>query len=464
MADASGRSRKRKAERPASPVAKRGAKVASAINEVPAERLKVFVFGEGGNGELGLGAKGNIIDVKRPRLNPFLLPEQVGVVHVATGGMHAAALTHDNRILTWGVNDQGALGRDTMAGEQLRDMDDTGSDAGSDTGLNPLEAEPGQADQANVPSGTVWARLACGDGVTFAITTTGQVFGCGTFRSNEGILGFSREGEIAPQLVQVAGLRDVVDIACGAEHALALDRQGRVFAWGSGQQSQLGRRIVERTRVHGLRPTPVAFPRAKIVAIGSGNYHSFAVDNRGEVWAWGLNSFGETGLPDHVGQAEAVIVRPTKVPALSGKGVVAVAGGSHHSLARTETGELLAFGRCDGSQSGLNVAQLAATTPAAVLSDNSGRPRLIRIPQTVPGLLEDASSRACAAGTDSNISVGANGRAYSWGFSANYQTGQGTTDDVPCPRLVDNTATREERLVWAGAGGQFGMLASVARI
>jgi regulator of chromosome condensation len=45
--------------------------------------------------------------------------------------------------------------------------------------------------------------------------------------------------------------------------------------------------------------------------------------------------------------------------------------------------------------------------------------------------------------------------------STNYQTGQGTTDDIETPALVDNSAVRDKKLVYAGCGGQFSILASV---
>lgn len=50
------------------------------------------------------------------------------------------------------------------------------------------------------------------------------------------------------------------------------------------------------------------------------------------------------------------------------------------------------------------------------------------------------------------------GTAYSWGFSTNYQTGQGTIDDIEVPTLIDNTAVRGKKLIAAGAGGQFSIL------
>jgi regulator of chromosome condensation len=67
-----------------------------------------------------------------------------------------------------------------------------------------------------------------------------------------------------------------------------------------------------------------------------------------------------------------------------------------------------------------------------------------------------------AAGTDNSFAITADGKAYSWGFSENYQTGQGVTDDVEVPTLVDNTAVRGKRLTYAGAGGQFSVLAGPA--
>jgi regulator of chromosome condensation len=67
-----------------------------------------------------------------------------------------------------------------------------------------------------------------------------------------------------------------------------------------------------------------------------------------------------------------------------------------------------------------------------------------------------------AAGTDNSFALTRDGKAYSWGFSANYQTGQGTYEDVETPTVIDNTAVRDKKLVYAGAGGQYSVLASVA--
>lgn len=163
-------------------------KIGAKINTAPITSLDVFVFGEGSAGELGLGAKvvdkKRPIDVKRPRKNPLLSAPEVGVVQVACGGMHGLALTKDNKILSWGVNDQGALGRSTKWTGGLRDVDaaDSDSEDEDDTGLNPLESTPAEIDMSGVAPGTKFVQVAGCDSASFALTEDGRVYGWGTFR------------------------------------------------------------------------------------------------------------------------------------------------------------------------------------------------------------------------------------------------------------------------------------------
>jgi len=158
------------------------------INDTPTQPLNVYVFGEGSSGELGLGTAKNAIDVKRPRLNANLPADGVGIVQVAVGGMHVVALTHDNKIVTWGVNDQGALGRDTTWDGGLKDMDDAAkeddsdSDEDDDAGLNPKESVPAPIPADKFNEDTVFVQVAASDSASFAVTDDGQVWGWGTFR------------------------------------------------------------------------------------------------------------------------------------------------------------------------------------------------------------------------------------------------------------------------------------------
>jgi regulator of chromosome condensation len=153
------------------------------INHAPTQRLDIYVSGEGSQGELGLGAGKGSMNALKPRLNPHLSAADVGVVQLATGGMHCAALTYDNKILTWGVNDDGALGRDTQWDGGMRDVDDNKSDDSSeDAELNPREATPTVVEFEDLPENTIFTQVAAGDSSTFVLTDEGQVYGWGTFR------------------------------------------------------------------------------------------------------------------------------------------------------------------------------------------------------------------------------------------------------------------------------------------
>lgn len=152
----------------------------STINQAPADVLSVLVFGNGDAGELGLGTK--VQEAARPRLNPFLDPEiptALHVVQIACGGMHTVALTRDNKIVTWGVNDNCALGRNTVWEGGLRDIDGDPEEEGE---LNPLEATPTPIPADSFPPETKFVQVAAGDSCSFALTDTGDVYGWGTFK------------------------------------------------------------------------------------------------------------------------------------------------------------------------------------------------------------------------------------------------------------------------------------------
>lgn len=452
------------------PAVEKTLKKGAVINYAPTQRLDVLVFGEGSAGELGLGTLKTAVDVKRPRLNSNLLADNVGVVQIAAGGMHVVALTANNTILTWGVNDAKALGRDTTWDGGLRDMDaedngsDSGSDSDDDSGMNPREASPAEVDwsETTLAKDTTWTQVAAGDSCSFALTNDGLVYGWGTFRSNEGPFGFAPSVDEAARPVLVQDLKNIVSIACGANHVLALDKKGVVFAWGSGQQNQLGRRVVERNKRDSLLPRPLGMPRGaknKVKAIASGEYHSFAIAQDGDVYAWGLNSFGETGIPT-TGDDEAVIMNAQLVHALQGKQVVSISGGSHHSIAATADGDCLVWGRVEGGQCGISKEELNKLGDA-VRKGERDQLALLSVP-TKPSAVKGHVTQV-SAGPEHSFAVTKEGQAYSTGFSGTYQTGLGTDEDVEVFTLIDNGAVRDRTLTAAEAGGQFSILVAAAK-
>ncbi|KAI0903106.1 regulator of chromosome condensation 1/beta-lactamase-inhibitor protein II [Ustulina deusta] len=432
-------------------------------NPVPTVPLDVFVFGEGSSGELGLGSKKHDgkkpIDVKRPRINHNLDAEKVGVVDIACGGMHVIALTKDNRVLTWGVNDDKALGRDTTWAGGVRDADaeDSDDDDDDDTGVNPLESTPTQIENGELDGTDIICKVVATDSASFLLTTDGFVFGWGTFRGADGIIGFAKGIKVQPTPMLIAPLQDITDIACGSNHVIALDVHGKVWTWGSGGQYQLGRKPLTR---HGgptatLQPEPCGMfsKRHYAVSIAAGSYHSFYIDNQQRVWSWGLNNYSQTGQYDDTGKDDAMVLQPKVVNSLEDMNIVFIAGGEHHSVARTEDGKLLTWGRVDGHQVGQPASLFNGDN---AMFDESNRPRILLKPTPVP----DVNTQFITAGVDTSFAIDVAGRVYSWGFSANYQTGQGTTDDIEVPTVINNSAIRDRKIIWAGAGGQYSIVAA----
>ena len=77
------------------------------------------------------------------------------------------------------------------------------------------------------------------------------------------------------------GLSNVVAIAAGEYHSLALTAEGTVVAWGDNDYGQ----------------TNVPSGLSNVVAIAAGGYHSLALTAEGRVVAWGDNGYGQTNVP-----------------------------------------------------------------------------------------------------------------------------------------------------------------------
>jgi hypothetical protein len=101
-----------------------------------------------------------------------------------------------------------------------------------------------------------------------------------------------------------AGISNVVAIAAGAMHALALGRDGRVFGWGDSSYGQLN--------------VPADLTNA--VAISAGGWHSMALQADGKVIAWGDDQEGESTLPEGLTNGTAIAAGYWHGVALVGEG------------------------------------------------------------------------------------------------------------------------------------------------
>lgn len=427
------------------------------INDYPEAKsvpLNIFVWGTGSMCELGLGPNAKTKEVKRPRLNPYLTKEKLGtagIVDFAVGGMHVLALDSTNRIWSWGTNDYKVLGRDTSkAKEALKSLDENDSDD-EDGDLNEAESTPGLVEDLPKMQPTI-VQLMATDNLSAALYSNGSVYAWGTFRCNEGILGFSRRTSVQVTPLNL-GLKNIVQLAGGKDHVLALDSKGVVYAWGNGQQFQLGRKILERHRLAALEPHQ--FGLYDIRYISSGDFHCFAIDKDNRVFTWGLNQFGQCGVTNENGELEdgSLITKPREIPELQDLKIQQIAAGEHHTLALTLDGHIYAWGRYDMKEIGLRNADL----PSWTYFDEHGNARSVPRPTKINFSNKiDLKFKTIGAGSHHSFAVTVDGVVYSWGFGDTYAPGLGPLDgDVEVPTRIMNTATKAMDILLIGAGGQF---------
>ena len=167
-----------------------------------------------------------------------------------------------------------------------------------------------------------------------ALLRDGSVVSWGTYKDAGGTLGFSESVDVQREPLRLEGLPTVRHVACGANHSLAVTMRGTLYAWGCGEQGALGCRLLTSRPKAKLLPTqPLALRRGRaslpVVSAAAGAYHSLALTADGEVWAWGLNNYGQLGCGGF-----ANTTTPQPVPALRGLRVEQLDGGEHHSPAR----------------------------------------------------------------------------------------------------------------------------------
>jgi alpha-tubulin suppressor-like RCC1 family protein len=155
------------------------------------------------------------------------------VVQVSAGWKHAVALTSDGKVWAWGNNAEGAIGNGVT------------STAGVTT---PFQV-PGLSNVIGVSAGDRFTGILKADGTVWTwgamndSTQYGQL-GVGTF-----------VGATSPVKV-TGGLTNVILYAARDYHDLAVKSDGSVWAWGSGDQGELG----NCKFVHSPVPVRVLFP------------------------------------------------------------------------------------------------------------------------------------------------------------------------------------------------------------
>ncbi len=207
--------------------------------------------------------------------NQYLEPQLIGGGYAfrraAQGDLHTLATGSNGFVHAWGNNIWGQLG------------------SGDTTGQTEPKYIPQLAQVISVAAGTNHSLALTADGTVYAwgLNEAGQV---GTGSTTLCRVGSTTLCESTPMAVALPGF--VISIAAGEKHSMALLSDGRVYAWGENFDGQLGNGspLLSRTpvRVNGSWT-------GRIVNIGAGRKHSLALDEAGNVWAWGANDRMQLG-------------------------------------------------------------------------------------------------------------------------------------------------------------------------
>jgi alpha-tubulin suppressor-like RCC1 family protein len=295
---------------------------------------RVVAWGANSNGQLG-NATNTSSKVPVPvDMSGVLADKAVIDLGVATQtdgfGSRSIALGADGTVAAWGSSNAGALG----------------------AGLTTSSRVPIEVDRSGVLSGKSVSAVAAGPNSTYALCSDGTLSAWGS--NSSGLLGNdSGNNSSVPVAVSRNGAllgKSVVEVATGVYHVLALCADGTVVSWGGNSQGVLGTGGTMSSRV----PLRVqGLPAGKqVVAVAAGSSHSLALCSDGTVFGWGANNQGQLGNNSITPSSIPVAVDTSGI--LAGRSIVAIAAGSQHSLALCSDGSVVGWGANDGGQLGDN--------------------------------------------------------------------------------------------------------------
>ncbi|MCO5599281.1 hypothetical protein L7F22_053382 [Adiantum nelumboides] len=192
--------------------------------------------------------------------------------------------------------------------------------------------------------------VVAGSRNSLAICNDGRLFTWGW--NQRGTLGHPQESktECSPSQVEALAHVKIVQAAIGGWHCLAVDTDGRAYAWGGNEYGQCAEEPEQKGDTKVLRRDIVipqrCAPHLRVRQVAAGGTHSVVLTYDGLVWTW-----GQPWPPGDIKQ----ISTPVRVQGLENVRLIAV--GAFHNLALLECGEVWAWGNNEYGQLGTGDTQ-----------------------------------------------------------------------------------------------------------
>jgi len=256
---------------------------------------------------------------------------------------------------------------------------------------------------------------------SFAIDTDGNLWAWG--RGENGQLGMGTVGTTSNQTTPrqiTAGPNRWKSISAGWFFTLGIDEDGNLWAWGRNNFGQLAQGNFSDT----IQATPIRITSgpSSWQMVGAGRYHAVGICSDANLWTWGSNHLGQLGAGIHMSE-NLRDARNTPVRITSGApSWKHLAVGAHYSLAIGTDDSLWAWGAGSLGRLGLgNITENQATL------------------QRVTG---GASSwETVSAGAYHSLGVGSDGSLWAWGRNNYGQVGDGNTVDRISPVRIAVSTT-----------------------
>ena len=75
--------------------------------------------------------------------------------------------------------------------------------------------------------------------------------------------------------------KNIISVACGNEHTLALSKDGSVYSWGWSQDGVLGYESIDEVIFNPTKITSLTRRKIKIKKISCGSIHNLLIDSNG---------------------------------------------------------------------------------------------------------------------------------------------------------------------------------------
>lgn len=202
--------------------------------------------------------------------------------------------------------------------------------------------------------------------------------------------------------------KQLVMVAVGQRHYVAIDTSGGLHVWGDGRFGQLGQ-VPSVAYCHmptQLPSTSGSISGTLISKIVAGPFHNLAIDACGQLHGWGSNDWGQLAFV-----SRGSVSRPRLISdqgSLFKRTIVDVATSRTHTLALDSIGQVHAWGDNTFGQLGTNGSKATASSPLHISSFGS---------------LFGSFAVQIAAGFEASYAVDCAGRVHVWGRNSHGQLG-----------------------------------------